>query len=63
MMILATSGIDFTAVASGEVVFMAGETAKDIEVDIIGDDTPEDDETFTVTLTGGFIRRTDFSYQ
>ena len=42
---------DFTSVANGTVTIEAGESTGEIEVSIFGDDTPEFDETFTVTLT------------
>ena len=58
---------DFTAVMTGTVEFNDSTTNRmeDIEVVIIGDDTPEFDDTFTVTLTGvtlgGQISRTEDS--
>ena len=47
----------FTSVASGTVSFSDQDQGltKNIEVTIIGDDTPEEDETFTVTLTGASL--------
>jgi hypothetical protein len=47
----ATSGTDFTAV-SGTLTFPAGTTTQPIQVPIVGDTTPEANETFTVNLTG-----------
>ncbi len=46
----ATAGSDYTA-ATGTVTFAAGETAKTVNVAVIGDTTPEPTETFTVTLS------------
>ena len=53
----ATADTDFTSVASGTVSFSDQDQGltKNIEVTIIGDDTPEADETFTVTLTGASL--------
>ena len=56
---------DFTTVTTGTVEFNDSTTGRteDIEVVIIGDDIPEFDDTFTVTLTevslGGQISRTE----
>ena len=46
----ATIGTDFTSL-TGEVTIAANEVTGTFEVDIIGDDIPEFDETFTVTLS------------
>ncbi|MEM1205647.1 MAG: Calx-beta domain-containing protein [Acidobacteriota bacterium] len=46
----ATPGVDFLA-ASGSLNFALGDTEKTIEVDIVGDDLPEGDETFFVQLS------------
>jgi ELWxxDGT repeat protein len=45
----AKSGDDYDA-ASGTITFAAGETAKTIDVRVRGDVTPENNETFLVTL-------------
>ena len=47
----ATQGTDYTA-TSGTLTFAAGDTSKTIEVPIVNDAVDEDDETFTVTLSG-----------
>ena len=47
----ATETTDFTPITSGSEVFMATETEKMIDVAIIGDTDPEEDEKFTVTIT------------
>ncbi|MBN9117559.1 MAG: hypothetical protein J0I06_00020, partial [Planctomycetes bacterium] len=47
----ATAGSDYTA-ASGTLTFAPGETAKTVTVQVTGDTTAEDDETFTVELSG-----------
>ncbi|WP_337177061.1 Calx-beta domain-containing protein, partial [Paludisphaera sp.] len=47
----ATSGVDFEA-ASGAITFAAGETSKTITVLVRGDLLHEDDETFSVALSG-----------
>ncbi len=46
----ATAGSDYTA-TTGTVTFMPGMTSQTITVPILGDTTPESNETFTVTLT------------
>ncbi len=48
----ATPGVDYIG-QSGSVTFAPGETSKTITIQVIGDDIPEDDETFQVTLSGG----------
>ena len=48
----ATSGTDYTALASGTLTFAAGETAKTLTVSVTGDETSEPDETVVVTLSG-----------
>ena len=47
----ATAGSDYTA-ASGVLTFAAGETSKTLAVSLTGDTVIENDETFTVTLSG-----------
>ena len=47
----ATSGTDYTAVASDTLTFAAGDTSKDIEVTVTGDALDEPDETVVVTLS------------
>jgi Calx-beta domain-containing protein/hemolysin type calcium-binding protein len=46
----ATAGSDYTATA-GTLIFGPGQTTKDVVVPILGDDTYEPDETFTLTLS------------
>src|SRR3954454_19867562 len=46
-----TSGTDFTA-NSGTVTFTAGQTTQTLTVSVLGDVTPEPDETLLVNLTG-----------
>ncbi len=46
----ATAGIDYVA-HSGQVSFAPGETSQTVSIPIIGDTAPENNETFTVTLT------------
>lgn len=46
----ATAGSDYTAV-SGTLVFTPGQTNKTIVVSVMGDQTPEANETFTMTLS------------
>ena len=47
----ATSGTDYTAVASDILTFAAGDTSKDIEVTVTGDALDEPNETVVVTLS------------
>ena len=47
----AGSGSDFTA-ANGTLTFMAGTTSRTISVSLMDDTVDEDNETFTVTLSG-----------
>ncbi|MCW5645718.1 MAG: putative Ig domain-containing protein, partial [Sphingopyxis sp.] len=47
----ATAGSDYVA-ATGGFSFAPGETSKTFPVQIIGDTSPEADETFTVTMSG-----------
>ena len=47
----AGSGSDFTA-ANGTLTFMAGTTSRTISVSLMDDTADEDNETFTVTLSG-----------
>ena len=51
----ATAGSDYTT-ASGTLTFAAGETTKTLAVGVIGDTAIENDETFTVTLSGATRR-------
>ena len=46
----ATAGSDYTQ-TNGTLTFSAGETTKTIDVPVLEDDAPEEDETFTVTLS------------
>jgi hypothetical protein len=46
----ATAGSDYVA-ASGQVVFQAGESQKTVPVTVLGDDTPEANETFQLLLS------------
>ena len=48
----ASSGTDYTALASGTLTFAAGETGKTVTVSVTGDGTDEPDETVVVTLSG-----------
>ena len=48
----ATSGTDFTAVASTTLTFDAGQEDKTVTVQTTEDTTEEENETFTVTLSG-----------
>ena len=48
----ATSGTDFTAVPETTLTFTAGQTAKTLTVDTTEEATEEEEETFTVTLSG-----------
>lgn len=47
----ATAGSDFTA-TSGTVTFLAGQTTQTVSVAIAADSSGEDDESFTMRLTG-----------
>ena len=47
----ATAGIDYVT-ASGSRTFLPGETTKTVGITVNGDTLDEDDETFTVTLSG-----------
>jgi hypothetical protein len=47
----ATSGSDFQA-ASGTISFAAGETSKSVTIAVVGDRLAEEDEYFSVNLTG-----------
>jgi large repetitive protein len=47
----ATPGVDYQSVSAATVSFAPGEVTQTIEVQVIGDTTPETDETLTVTLT------------
>ena len=47
----ARSGTDYVALGSTKVTFLAGETAKSVNVSVIGDVTPEGNETFTLTAS------------
>ena len=46
----ATAGEDYTAIATTTLVIPPGQTEEWIEVDVIGDEETEGDETFTVSL-------------
>ena len=46
----ATAGSDYTR-TDGTLTFSAGETTKTIDVPVLEDGSPEEDETFTVTLS------------
>ena len=48
----ATSGTDYTALASGTLTFAVGETSKTVDVTVTGDATDEPDETVAVVLSG-----------
>src|SRR5262249_42114227 len=48
----AAAGFDYTA-ASGTLTFNPGETSKTVNVAVLGDLADENDETFTLSLTGG----------
>ena len=48
----ATSGTDYTALASGTLTFVAGETSRTLTVTVTGDTTDEPDETVVVGLSG-----------
>ena len=50
----ATDGLDFTGVA-GTLTFLPGQTGMSIMIPILPDQSPETDETFTVTLSGGSV--------
>ena len=47
----ATDGDDYTGISSGTLTFTPSESSKTISVATIEDTDPEDDETFTVTLS------------
>ena len=47
----ATAGSDFTALAAQTLTFAPGETTKTVTVNVTGDTTVENDETFFVTLS------------
>jgi len=49
----ATAGVDYTA-ASGDLTFLAGQTAKTVSVNILGDTLTEGDEHFLLTLSNPF---------
>ena len=49
----AAGGSDFTAIASTDLTFAAGDPSKDITVTITDDSTDETTEAFTVDLTAG----------
>jgi Calx-beta domain/Domain of unknown function (DUF4114)/RTX calcium-binding nonapeptide repeat (4 copies) len=48
--VTATAGSDYTA-TTGTITFNPGETSKTIDINVNGDNTLEQDETFTVNLT------------
>ena len=47
----ATSGTDYTALTSGTLTFIAGDTSKDIAVSVTGDTLDEANETVVVTIS------------
>ena len=49
----ATAASDYTQ-TNGTLTFSAGETTKTIDVPVLEDGSPEEDETFTVTLSNAF---------
>ena len=57
----ATAGTDFTNVANGSVTIAAGQTTGTFEVEIIGDDIPEENETFTCDFIKSKYRSKNFS--
>ena len=61
---IATAGTDYTR-ANDTLNFLADNTMKAFEVEILGDDSPEEDETFAVTLSnpgnGARLSATKFS--
>lgn len=46
-----TSTSDFTGATSGTVTFAAGQTSKDITVQVVGETNPEANEAFSIQLT------------
>ena len=48
----ATAGVDYAALAPGELTFAAGETSRTIDVTVTGDTVVEGDETVVVALSG-----------
>src|SRR3954470_24744783 len=58
----AKSTEDYTAITDQQLVFQPNETVKKIQVNIVGDDIKENDETFTVRLSdptnGNLVRQT-----
>jgi hypothetical protein len=48
----ARAGSDFTAPALGTLTFAPGETSKTVKVNVTGDTVFEEDETFSITLSG-----------
>jgi Ca2+-binding RTX toxin-like protein len=48
----AAAGADFSGATSGRLTFAANERSKTISVNVVGDTAYEQDETFTVTLSG-----------
>ena len=48
----ALAGSDYTALTPGTLTFAPGETSKTITVDVLGDTSIEDHETFSVMLSG-----------
>ena len=43
---------DLSGLLSGTLTFLVGETSKTVSINVLGDTTVEQDETFTVTLSG-----------
>jgi hypothetical protein len=47
----ALAGSDYTAIAPGTLTFAPGETSKTVAVDVLGDTSVEQDETFSIVLS------------
>ncbi|MGY5352331.1 Calx-beta domain-containing protein [Wenyingzhuangia sp. IMCC45533] len=47
----ATAGSDYTAIAASTLSFLAGETSKTVDITVAGDNTVENNETLTLTLS------------
>jgi Ca2+-binding RTX toxin-like protein len=48
----AADGNDLSGLLAGTLTFLVGETSKTVSINVLGDTTVEQDETFTVTLSG-----------